>query len=242
MTHDRRFVIFGLPALSLSACETIDPVVLEGILGGLGPLTQAEAAQGIRAALNNGVGHAISVVGILNGFWGNDQIRVPLPRVLQDVQSFLQPLGFGGVLNNLHQQLNRGAEKAAPIAKDIFVNAITSLSITDAINIVQGADNAATLYLQDKTSTHLASLFSPIMENALNDTGALRLLDDVTGQLGAIPFGPNLGANAKADLIQHGVNYGMGGLFKYMAVEEKAIRDNPAKRTSQILQRVFGTI
>jgi len=115
--------------------------------------------------LDNGIGNAIANVGVLDGFLGNALIRIPLPKVLQDVQSYLQPLGADGLLVELQQQLNRGAEKAAPIAKDIFVGAVRDLTITDALNIVRGPDNAATQYLADRTTTKLASLFSPIMEN-----------------------------------------------------------------------------
>ncbi len=238
MELDRRLVILGLSSSTLlGACESIPNI--PGGMSGFG-LTQADAAQGIKAALNNGVGHAISIVGVLNGFWRNDLIQIPLPKTLRDVQSALRIVGADSILNELHQQLNRGAEKAAPVAKDIFVDAITSLSIADAINIVRGPDNAATSYLHDRTSARLAQLFSPIMENALGQTGALRLLDDVTGQLRGIPLAPQLGADARRDLIGHGVNYGLQGLFTYIAEEEKAIRDNPAKRTSEILRRVFG--
>ena len=239
MELDRRFILLGLTSSAvLSACETMDTFP-GGIPGGFG-LTQADAARGIKAALVNGVGFAIGSVGVLDGFWKNGEIQVPLPKTLRDVQSALKVVGADGIMTELHQQLNRGAEKAAPVAKDIFVDAISSLSITDAINIVKGPDNAATQFLQDKTTTRLASLFSPIMENALGQTGALRLVDDVSGQLSSIPFAPRLGADAKRDLISHGVDYGLSGLFKYIAVEEKAIRDNPAKRTSEILRRVFG--
>jgi len=169
-------------------------------------LSQADAALGIKAALNNGIGHALGVVGVLDGFWRDDQIKIPLPKTLRDVQSALNIVGAGGIMSELHQQLNRGAEKAAPVAKNIFVDAITSLSITDAINIVKGADNAATTYLQNSTSNQLTQLFSPIMEGALQQTGALRLLDDVTGQLQGIPLAPKLGADARNDLIGHGVD------------------------------------
>jgi len=86
----------------------------------------------------------------------------------------------------------------------------------------------------------LGQLFSPIMENALNQTGALRLVDDVSSQLRSVPFGPNLGADARNDLIAHGVDYGLRGVFHFIGEEEKAIRANPAKRTSEILRRVFG--
>ena len=208
---------------------------------GFGGLSQADAALGIRAALDNGVGNAISNVGVLDGFLGNSLVRIPLPNVLQDVQSFLKPIGADGLLVELQQQLNRGAEKAAPVAKDIFIGAIRDLTITDAINIVRGPDNAATQYLADRTSTKLASLFSPIMENALNQTGALQLADQLQSTMRNIPLGPNL-SNARGDLIKHGVDYGLKGVFYYIGEEEKAIRENPAKRTSEILRRVFGTV
>ena len=225
------------------ACETLDPAVIDGILGGtgFGGLSQADAALGIRAALDNGVGNAIANVGVLDGFLGNSLVRIPLPNVLQDVQSFLKPIGADGLLVELQQQLNRGAEKAAPVAKDIFIGAIRDLTITDAINIVRGPDNAATQYLADRTSTKLASLFSPIMENALNQTGALQLADQLQSTMRNIPLGPNL-SNARGDLIKHGVDYGLKGVFYYIGEEEKAIRENPAKRTSEILRRVFGTV
>jgi len=238
---NRRFVLLGgLSAGGLTACETLDPAVIDGILGGgYGGLSQADAAMGIRAALDNGIGNAIANVGVLDGFLGNSLVRIPLPKVLQDVQSYLKPLGADGLLVELQQQLNRGAEKAAPIAKDIFVGAVRELTITDALNIVRGPDNAATQYLADRTTTKLASLFSPIMENALNQTGALQLADQLQSTLRNVPLGPNL-SNARGDLIKHGVEYGLKGVFYYIGEEEKAIRANPAKRTSEILRRVFG--
>lgn len=240
---DRRTLLLGLAALPIAACETLDPTVLDGILsgqGGLGALSAAEVALGLKAALDNGVGNALFNLGTTDGFLGNDIVRIPLPKVLQDVQSYLAPLGMDSLLVDLQTQLNRGAEKAAPVAKDIFLSAVKGLTITDAFDILQGTDTAATEYLQGRTSTRLAQLFEPIMENALNQTGALRLVDDVSSQLGNVPFAPNLGANARTDLIDHGVKYGLDGVFHFIGEEEKAIRANPAKRTSDILRRVFG--
>ncbi|MCF6275095.1 MAG: DUF4197 domain-containing protein [Robiginitomaculum sp.] len=236
---NRRLALAGLLALPISACETMDIGALEGILGS-GILSQADAARGIRAALDNGILSAISTVGREGGFFNDAKIHIPLPKVLRDVQSVLSKVGAGSVLNELETQLNRGAEKAAPVAKDIFFDAIAGLSISDAIGIVRGPQNAATTYLQEKTTPRLTALFSPIMENALGNTGALRLLDQVTGDLRNIPFAPQLGAEARTDLIGHGVKYGLNGVFHYVAAEEAAIRANPAKRTSEILRRVFG--
>ncbi len=237
---DRRIVLLGLASTPLAACETFDPTILDG-LGGLGgALTAGEVALGLKAALDNGVGNALSNVGVLNGFLGNDLIRIPLPKVLRDVQSVLKPIGADGLLVELQEQLNHGAEKAAPVAKDIFLDAVRGLTITDAFDILRGPDTAATEYLQARTTTRLGQLFEPIMANALNQTGALRLVDDVSSQLKSVPFGPNLGNEARTDLIAHGVDYGLRGVFHFIGEEEKAIRANPAKRTSDILRRVFG--
>ena len=137
-------------------------------------MSQGDVALGLKAALDNGVGNAISTVGVFNGFLNNNLIRIPLPNSLQSVQSFLQPLGLDSLLVDLQAQLNHGAEKAAPVARDIFVNAITSLTIPDAFNILRGTDTAATEFLKSRTTPQLTQLFSPIMENALNQTGALR--------------------------------------------------------------------
>ena len=240
---DRRHLLLGLAATPLVACETLDPAVIDGILsgqGGLGALTAGEVALGLKAALDNGVGNALANVGVLDGFLGNDIVRIPLPKVLEDVQSFLAPIGADRLLVDLQTQLNRGAEKAAPVAKDIFLGAVRDLTITDAFDILRGPDTAATEYLRGRTTDRLGQLFAPIMENALNQTGALRLVDDVSSQLKSVPFAPDLGSNARTDLIDHGVKFGLSGVFHYIGEEEKAIRANPAKRTSDILRRVFG--
>ncbi len=237
----RRTVLTGLASSLLTACETLDPAIIDGVLGGSSGfgLTQADAALGIRAALDKGVGNAVSNVGVLDGFLGNNLVRIPLPSVLQNIQSYLSPIGADGLLVELQQQLNRGAEKAVPAATDIFLGAISQLTIPDAIAIVQGADTAATSYLQNKTTGQLSALFSPVMKGALNETGALRLVDQLSSSLQGVPFAPQLG-NMREDLVTHGVDYGLRGLFHYVGEEEKAIRANPAARTSEILRRVFA--
>jgi len=240
----RRHMMLSLGAFTgLSACETLDPAVVNGILGGTTGagfgLSQADAANGIRAALNNGIGSAIGTIGVFDGFWRNDLIKIPLPGQLNDVKNTLSRFGADGLLVELEQQLNRGAEKAVPVAKDIFVDAVSNLSIQDALNIVRGPETSATTFLKGRTQTKLAQAFSPIMENALGQTGALQLVGQVEQSLSAIPFNTGLN-NARGNLITHGVNKGLDGMFYYIGEEEKAIRANPAKRTSEILRRVFG--
>ncbi len=234
----RSFLMLGAAGV-LTGCVT-DGVTFPSIPGSSGPLSEADAAAGIRAALNNGVGSAISTIGVRDGFLRNPQIRIPLPRFLQDMQSSLARLGLSGPLDTLETQLNRGAETAVPRARSIFIYAIKSMSINDAIGVVRSGENAATNYLKGRTFSPLANLFTPIMSNALQETGAVRTLDALTASLKSIPLAPQLGADAKTDLIRHGVQCGLDGMFLYIAKEEAAIRSNPAKRTSEILRRVFG--
>jgi len=237
----RRSAIALLLGAPLAACETLDPAILDGILSvGGGALSQGEAAQGIRAALSNGVLSALGIVGRSGGFLNNNLIRIPLPKKLQDVQKIMASVGASGVLDDLQARLNHGAEKATPAAKNIFLNAVSDLSISDAISIVRGPKNAATQYLQGKTTPALTRLFTPIMDSALADAGAFQALDQVSSRLQSIPFAPKLASNAQKNLITHGVKYGLDGMFFYIGKEEAAIRQNPAKRTSEILRRVFG--
>ncbi len=234
----RSFLMLGAAGV-LTGCVT-DGVTFPSIPGSSGPLSEADAAAGIRAALNNGVGSAISTIGVRDGFLRNPQIHIPLPGFLQDMQSSLGRLGLSGPLDRLETQLNRGAETAVPRARRIFINAISSMSINDAIGVVRGGDNAATNYLKNRTFSPLTNLFTPIMSSALQETGAIRTFDQLTASMKSIPLAPKLGADAKTDLIRHGVQYGLDGMFLYIAKEEAAIRSNPAKRTSEILRRVFG--
>jgi len=137
-------------------------------------------------------------------------------------------------------EINRGAEQAAPEARSIFVSAIRSMTINDALGIVNVGPTSATTYFQNRTTSSLTRLFRPSIETALTRTGAIQTYDNILASLAGIPLAPQMGADARDDLIDHGVGKGLDGLFYYVAREEEAIRTNPAKRTSDILRRVFG--
>lgn len=213
-------------------------------LGGGLNFTEGEAAQGLKAALSNGVVAAVTRVGRLDGYWADGTVRVPLPRTLEKARTFLAPLGQSGILDDLHLRLNRGAEKAAPAAKSIFLDALRGMSIQDAIGIVRGPQNSATLYFQERTTPALTSAFRPGLTSALNGSGAFRVADNVDRRLAGIPLaGIAAGGQTTSTrqmLIDHGLDWGLKGLFHYIGAEEAAIRSNPVKRTSAILRKVFG--
>ncbi len=247
----RRALLTGLLGLPvLGGCATTNSGILDALgdialggaggIGGSGIVSEAQAADGIREALAKGVGTAITTVSATNGYFGDNLIKVPLPSLLQDAQSVLSRFGAGGLFNDLKLQLNRGAEQAAGQATNIFVDTIKQVSITDAIAIVRGSSTAATTYLADRTTPQLTSLFTPIMNNALQNTGALGLMDQIVATSRNVPFAQQLGADSRQSLISHGVDFGLSGLFHYIGQQEAAIRENPLERTSDLLRIVFG--
>jgi hypothetical protein len=199
-------------------------------------LSSEEIGAGLKEALLVGSENVVSQLGALNGFNLDPAVHIPLPQQFDTVRSFLGKIGMSSMLDDLELKLNRAAEAATPKAKELFAQAISEMTFGDAMNIYNGPDDAATRYFQDKMTPPLAEEMQPVVEQSLAEVGAVQAYDNVMGEYRAIPFVPDV----KADLTTYVVEKGMDGIFHYMAVEEAAIRQNPAKRTTELLQRVFG--
>ncbi len=215
-------------------------------LGGLGALTpdssadvlsNEDIAAGLREALEIGTKRVIGQVGAFDGFNADPQIHIPLPGALRDVQQTLGRFGMSGLADDLELRLNRGAEAAAPEAKSLFLDAIGAMTLDDAKNILNGPEDAATQYFKGKMSAPLGARMEPIVDRSLSEVGAIAAYDKMMGQYEAIPFVPDV----KADLTNYVVERALEGIFFYVAEEEAAIRRDPAKRTTELLQRVFGS-
>lgn len=207
-----------------------------GASGGVGGLSTGEITQGLKEALRVGSDRVVSQVGKTDGYNGDPAIRLPLPGSLKSVQSALRSAGMSGMLDDLELKLNRAAEVAAPKAKSIFIDAIAAMSVDDARKIYNGPDDAATRYFQGKMTKPLAAEMAPVVNESLSEVGAIKSYDSVMGQYKQIPFVPD----AKADLTDYVVEKGMDGIFHYLAKEEAAIRQNPVKRSTEVLKKVFG--
>ena len=241
MLATRRALLLGFLAACTAAEQQRALDVLGAVSGPSGaPLSAAEAAEGIRAALEQGTGDAVASLARRGGYLDDPQVRIPLPPRLASLQDDLARFGLSGQLDALEVELNRGAEAAAPAARAIFLDAIRGMTIQDAVGIVRGSDTAATDYFRGRTTPALTRAFRPIMQDGLQRAGAIRTFDALAARLAQVPLAPQLAGDAKADLIDHGVALGLDGLFAYVAREEAAIRRNPAKRGSEILRRVFG--
>ena len=211
--------------------------VLGGEGGAASALSTEEIVAGLKEALATGSSIVVAQLGRPNGFSGDPRIRIPLPESLQKAKELASRVGLGGRFEQLETKLNEAAEEATPKAKSLFLGAIRSMSVADARGILQGPDDAATRYFRDQTGSELQAEMRPIVDRALGEVGAVTAFESLASRYNAVPGLPKL----NADLTGYVVDEGMDGIFTYLAEEEKAIRENPLKRTSEILQRVFGS-
>lgn len=199
-------------------------------------LTNSQVASGLKDALLVGTETVVAQLGRADGFNTDPTIHIPLPENLQKVKSALAAVGMSSMMDDLELKLNRAAEQATVPAKELFVASINTMTMDDVMGIYKGPEDAATRYFEGKMSDPLASKMQPIVEQTLNQVGAIQAYDAVMGQYDTLPFMPDV----KSDLNSYVVDKGMAGIFHYLAIEEAAIRQDPVKRTTDILQTVFG--
>ena len=195
-----------------------------------------ELRAGLKEALRVGTETVVSQLGQTGGFNSDPAIHIPLPQSLDTVKATLDTVGMGSTLDDLELKLNRAAEAATPKAKALFWQSIQQMTLEDARAVYSGPDDAATRYFQDKMSAPLAAEMSPVVSKSLSQVGAIAAYDKVMSRYQNVPFVPDV----KADLSDYVVSEGMAGIFYYLAREEAAIRQDPAKRTTDILKKVFG--
>jgi hypothetical protein len=200
-------------------------------------VTQTEAAQAIREALDLGVGRGIGLLNRTDGFFGSNAYKLFLPAEAQKIENTLRNVGMGSLVDRAILQINRAAEDAVGYARPIFVDAIREMTITDAINIVKGSQNSATQYFREKTSQKLVNAFTPIIKQSLDKFSATKYYGDVVSTYNNFPTTIN---KLNPDLPSYVVDKAVNALFDQIAQEEANIRANPVARTTEILKKVFG--
>lgn len=200
-------------------------------------LTSGEIGGAFKDALQIGTENVVGRLGQVDGFNADSTIHIPLPEKLEKIKSVLSKIGMSGLLDDLELKLNRAAEAATPKAKKLFGQSITEMTFDDVMTVYKGPEDAATKYFQKKMSPSLAKEMTPVIEESLSSVGAIESYDNVMGQYRSIPFVPDV----KANLTEYVTNRGMDGIFHYIAQEEIAIRRDPAKQTTDLLKRVFGS-
>lgn len=242
-----RAIALFVPFLLFSSCD-----VLQGVLGDLssGGLSSAEIVQGLKAALEKGAKFAANNASQEDGFLNNKvvDIRIPLPDKLQRVEKNIRKIPLVGdrVVDNFITAINRGAEEGAKKAAPIFVDAITSMTVTDGVGILKGSDDAATNYLERTTSAKLTQAFKPVIKQALDQTKATDYYNALKKAISNFNRTPlvskiNVNINELPVLEDYATEKALDGLFTLVAREEKKIRDDPFGQSEQIIRKVFGS-
>lgn len=231
-------LLMGLAAMSQAAPGWLDR--LKNVLGGndseTPALSQDDIAGGLKEALRVGTNSVVDRLGEPGGFNLDPAIHIPLPDALDRARAVLARVGMDSSLADLETRLNRAAEIATPKARTLFLDAIGELTLDDVMAIYNGPEDAATSYFRSKMAAPLAADMTPVVEQSLSEAGTVQTFNDIMDRYHAIPFAPKV----DADLNSYVVSKGIDGIFFYLAREEAAIRADPAKRTTELLRRVFG--
>lgn len=198
---------------------------------------QDDYSRGLREALLNGTFSAIKSLGREGGFLKNLRVRIPMPKSLQPVEKTLRLIGQGRVADDFIAAMNHAAEKAVPVAADVFKNSIRQMTFQDAVNIVRGPDDAATQFFRRTSEKRLAEKFLPIVRSFTEQVGVTAQYKAMMEQYGSIA---RLAGRDAVDIDEYVTQKALDGLFLLIADEEKRIRRDPVARTSEILQKVFG--
>ena len=226
-----------LMLITFSGCETAQQV-LNSLPNSTtnGSLTTQQIVAGLKEALTVGTQNGTNQLSAVDGFFKNAAVKILMPPEAQKVVSTLQSVGLGSVVDKAVLSMNRAAEDAAKSATPIFVNAIKQMTITDALGILKGGNQAATNYFKNKTTRALTAAFSPIVNKALQQTDATKYWNDVFtvyNQFSTNKVNTNLNAYVTGKAID--------GIFYEVGQEEAKIRQDPAARVTDILKKVFGS-
>jgi hypothetical protein len=205
---------------------------------GVEDLSNKDASAGLKAAFIQGADKAVSRLGAIDGFFGNKEVKIPLPSGLKKAEKTMRMFGMGKEADELVLKMNRAAEAAVPEAKTLLVDAVKKMSVADAKAILTGGDDAATQYFKKTTSAPMAAKFLPIVEKA---TANVQLADTYNKYAeDASKFG--LVKKEDANINQYVTKKALDGVYLMMAKEEAAIRKDPVGQASNLLKKVFGAL
>jgi hypothetical protein len=228
------FLALGLLCSTVSQAQVGDPRQRIGV-GRPSQLSDEKVSSGLKEALQVGTSNAVKLTGKPDGYFKNEVIKILMPDKLRTVEKGLRAVGQGPQVDEFILSMNRAAERSAPLAKDIFWNAIKQMSFDDARKILGGGDTAATEYFRGKTSDKLTTAFRPVVERAMNEVGATRRYKELVGRAQSLPFG----RTQALDIDAYVVTKALDGLFHVLGEEEMKIRKNPAARVTNLLKEVF---
>lgn len=232
---------FIIAVILISATASFGQMGIDDIYKRLGlknqnSLSDSKITAGLKEALQVGANNTVKLNGQQDGYFGNEAIKIHLPKKFQAIEKGLRAVGYGPKIDSFVLSMNRSAEKAAPAAKKIFIDAILDMSFEDARKILCGKDTAATEYFKAKTSEKLIAAFTPIVEKTMDENHVTQQYKAISSQVKRIPLmkSPDL------DIMTYVASKALDGLFFTLGQEEIKIRKDPIARTSRLLKEVFG--
>jgi hypothetical protein len=191
---------------------------------------------GLREALRVGTERAVDLLSAPDGYLGNPEVRIPVPRELEKIADALELIGAGDQVDEFVTSMNRAAEAAAPVALGVFVDSIEKMTFEDAMTILRGQAHEATDYFREHAGPQLYQLFRPIVADKLRSVGATRAFNDLMDWTARLPFVEK----PVFDLDDYVTERALDGLFRSIARQEELIRDDPVARTTELLRKWFG--
>jgi hypothetical protein len=204
--------------------------------GGVGRSDEATTGAGIKEALAVGTERAVRSLSGVNGYFGNEAVKILMPSSIQKVAEVARRVGFQKQVDEFILSMNRAAEAAAPLAARYFGDAIRDMTLEDVRGIFTGGNTAATDFFRRKMHDNLYKAFKPIVSQKIGEVGATRAYKDMMGRYENVPF---MGGQS-LDLDDYVTQKALDGLFHTIGEEEKNIRANPIARTTDFLKSVFG--
>jgi len=233
------FSLFAYPAWSQvwkdikkKAEETV-----QNTSGNTKGLSSDEVVSGLKEALDIGAKKATESASKIGGFNKNDLIRIPFPEEARDVKELALKVGMSKQVEEFEETMNRAAEKASAEAVDVLVNAVSSMTVKDGFEILNGTDTAATHYLRENTTLELTQKFTPIVNKAIDAVELTRYWQPLASTYNKNPFKKE---EINPDLTAYVTGKALDGLFTLIKQEEKSIRENPEARVTDLLKKVFG--
>ncbi len=224
----------AIGALILAAHQQAHALSISDLAG----ISNQDAGNGVKAALEKGALAAVAILGKTDGFFGNEKVKIGLPGGLQDVAKLMKNLGQGKRIDELMLSINRAAEAAVPMGKELLVGAVRAMTVNDAKNILTGGDTSVTTFFAEKTRAPLGVKFLPVVTKATEKVGLANKYNEFAGK--AAGFG--LVKKEDANIQQYVTGKTLDGLYLIIGEEEKKIRQDPVGTGSAILKKVFGAI
>jgi hypothetical protein len=231
------FLITGMASMAQSG--DLFSSIKKKISGGNGSssLSSDDIVSGLKQALTLGAQKSADRLSVANGFLNDKAVEILMPEQAQKVEKTLRNLGMGKLVDDAISSMNHAAEDASRSAAPIFVNAIKTMTVNDGLNILKGPDTAATAYLRHSATPDLTRAYSPVIDSALQKTGATKYWKDVFETYNKLP---TTFSKVDPDLSSYVTQKAINGIFYYVAQEEILIRKDPAAQVTDLLKKVFG--